>query len=57
VESKKESPETPRDREPEWSGPIWKHPYFLYVILTIALFAFLLIMAWVALNQDWIPQR
>ncbi len=43
--------------EPEWSGPIWKHPYMLYVWLTMALFGFLLVMAWLAWTNDWIPHR
>jgi len=44
-------------REKEHEGPIWKHPYFIYVLLTLALFVFLLIMAWVALSNGWIPTR
>ncbi|MBU6374704.1 MAG: hypothetical protein KGQ59_01800 [Bdellovibrionales bacterium] len=46
-----------KEREPEWSGPMWKHPFFLYVILTLGLFLFLLIMGWIAWSQGWIPQR
>ncbi|MFN7684186.1 MAG: hypothetical protein ACK5QT_02110 [Oligoflexia bacterium] len=44
-------------REPEYQGPIWKHPYFLYVWITLALFSFLLLMAWLAQSQGWIPER
>lgn len=43
--------------EPEWSGPWWKHPYMMYVWLTIVLFAFLGIAAWLAQTQGWIPER
>jgi hypothetical protein len=42
-------------REPEHEGPIWKHPYFLYVILTAILFGFLLIAAFLALKNGWLP--
>ncbi len=48
-------PLTPR--EEEWRGPLWKHPFFLYVALTGALFLFLLVMGWLAWTQDWIPHR
>jgi hypothetical protein len=43
--------------EREWTGPIWKHPYMIYVWLTLVLFAFLLLMAWLAWTNDWIPHR
>ncbi len=44
-------------REEEWTGPAWKHPYALYLIGTIILFAFLGLMAYLALENDWIPKR
>ena len=47
----------PQEREPEWTGPIWKHPYFLYVWITLGLFGFLLIMGYLALSEGWIPSR
>lgn len=47
----------PSEREPEWQGPIWKHPYFIYAWLTLALFGFLVVMGALAVNQGWIPQR
>jgi hypothetical protein len=50
-------PEKKPHSEPEWTKPIWKHPYMLYVALTGVLFAFLLLMAWLATSNDWIPHR
>ncbi len=47
----------PREHEPEWTGPIWKHPYFLYVWITLGLFGFLLLMGYLALSEGWIPSR
>lgn len=35
----------------------WKHPYVLYVLLTLALFLFLVLGAFLAVQQDWIPHR
>lgn len=43
--------------EPEWKGPIWRHPYFLYVLLTVGLFGFLVLVGWVAYQADLIPKR
>lgn len=43
--------------EPEFRGSIWKHPYTLYVILTMVLFAFLVVVGWLALSNDWLPKR
>jgi hypothetical protein len=45
------------EREPEWEGSVWKHPYMIYILLTVVLFAFLLGMGWLALTQGWIPDR
>ena len=44
-------------REEEHEGPIWKHPYMLYIVLTVCLFALLLFIAWIAWSNDWIPHR
>jgi hypothetical protein len=44
-------------REPEHSGPTWKHPYFLYIIITAILALILGIIAWLAQSNDWIPKR
>jgi|GEM_PF-1262448 len=43
------------EREPEWTGSIWKHPYMLYILLTSVLFLFLLLIAWLGWSQGWIP--
>lgn len=47
----------PQEREPEFKGPIWKHPYFIYIWLTAALFLILLIAAVLAIKNNWIPNR
>jgi hypothetical protein len=44
-------------REDEHVGPIWKHPYFLYILLTLVLFLFLVGMPWLAWTNGWIPNR
>lgn len=51
------SPASSPTREKEHEGPIWKHPYVLYVLLTMVLFFFLIAMAWLAWTQNWIPSR
>jgi hypothetical protein len=43
--------------EREHQGPIWKHPYFLYLLLTVVLFVALLLIGWMALDNGWIPSR
>lgn len=43
--------------EPEHKGSIWKHPYLLYVAATAGLFGFLLLAAWLAWSNGWIPTR
>jgi hypothetical protein len=43
--------------EPEHTGSIWKHPYLVYIVLTVVLFAGLLVAAWLAQTNDWIPKR
>lgn len=50
-------PEPPREREREHSGPIWRHPYFAYAWITALLFVFLVTMAWLALDNGWLPTR
>jgi hypothetical protein len=51
--------DTPQQRrhEAEHQGPIWKHPYMIYIMLTAALFGFLVLMAYLALKNNWIPSR
>lgn len=50
-------PQSPLRPEEEYSGPIWKHPYLLYILLTAVLFTGLMSVAWLALENDWIPKR
>jgi hypothetical protein len=47
----------PTSHEEEHKGPIWKHPYFLYVLITLLLFLFLIVVGWLALENGWIPNR
>ncbi len=46
-----------RGSEKEWTGPAWKHPFMVYIIGTIALFAFLILMGYLAIENEWIPKR
>jgi hypothetical protein len=48
---------SPSKPEEEHQGPIWKHPYLLYILLTAFLFLFLIFMGWLALKWEWIPNR
>lgn len=52
-----DSNELDKKVEPEHTGPAWTHPYILYVLLTIAIFGFMLFIAWFARNADLIPHR
>lgn len=53
----KGQPMKEKKREEEFSGPAWKHPYMLYILLVVLLFIFLLGMAYMAVQNDWIPKR
>lgn len=44
-------------REAEWAGPWWKHPYMVYLFGVVLLFAFLGLMAYLAVENEWIPKR
>jgi len=48
---------TPAAHEPEHVGPLWKHPYLVYIYLTALLFSLLLFIAWMAWENGWIPSR
>ena len=50
-------PQQTRGAEKEWTGSVWKHPYMLYIFGTLILFAFLLLMGYLAIENDWIPKR
>ena len=41
--------------EREFDGPIWKHPYFVYIWLSLIPFVLLLVAAWLAIKQGWLP--
>ncbi len=43
--------------EAEHPGPVWTHPYMLYIIGTAALFGILLVAGWWAYHSDIIPHR
>jgi hypothetical protein len=47
----------PQSFQPEHEGSIWKHPYLIYILLTIVLFFILLGIGWLAWTQGWIPSR
>ena len=46
-----------REHEPEFEGPVWKHPYMIYIWLTAALFVFLLGAGWFAWTSGILPDR
>jgi len=46
-----------QEREPEFEGPIWKHPYVIYIGLTLVLALFLGLVGFLAYQNDWIPKR
>jgi hypothetical protein len=59
-EAGKQDPRPPRPSsapEREHDGPLWSPPYFAYILLTLALFLFLVVMAWLGLKYGWIPSR
>ena len=41
--------------EEEHKGSIWKHPYMLYVVLTVVLFVVSVVAARLALKNGWLP--
>jgi hypothetical protein len=43
--------------EPEFTGSGWKNPYVIYIVLTLALFGFLVLMGYLAWTNGWITQR
>lgn len=43
--------------EPEFTGPGWKNPYVIYIVLTMLLFGFLVLMGYIAWTSGWIPNR
>jgi len=43
--------------EPEHTGSIWTHPYFMYIYGTVFLALFLGLMGWLAYENGWIPTR
>jgi hypothetical protein len=53
--SDNQKPEKKEDGEYAASG--WKNPYVLYLALMMLLFGFLVLMAYLAWTNDWIPKR
>jgi hypothetical protein len=45
------------EKRPPEQIPGWKNPYVLYILLTLGLFAFLVVMGYLALQNGWIPNR
>jgi hypothetical protein len=43
--------------EAEHVGSIWKHPYMVYIVLTLILFIFIVVMGYLAISNGWIPSR
>ncbi len=50
-------PENRRAVEEDFKGPWWKHPYMVYIVAVTLLFGFLILMGWLAIENDWIPSR
>jgi hypothetical protein len=50
-------PSRTSQNEPEHSGSVWSHPYMIYILLTALLAVFLGVIAWLALQEGWLPQR
>jgi len=40
----------------EYRGTFWKHPYMIYLILTVILFIVLLLITFLAVNNGLIPK-
>ena len=41
----------------DWTKMGWKHPYMIYVLLVLGLFVFLGVMGYLAVENEWIPNR
>lgn len=52
---------TPNDEkrtpELEHTGPIWTHPYMIYIVGTTLLFLIVVLAGWWAWTHDIIPHR
>lgn len=46
-----------KKHEVEFAGSGWKNPYVVYILLMVALAGFLALMAYLALENGWIPTR
>jgi hypothetical protein len=51
------TPQRTRGVEKDWEGAGWKHPYVLYLGATIVLVVFLFLMGYLAMENEWIPDR
>ncbi len=49
------TPPVPETKKGEGLGA--KHPYLIYLGLTVVLFGFLILMAYLALSNGWLPDR
>jgi hypothetical protein len=52
-----ENPKPVATPEREFKGPLWKHPYFMYIWLSMIPFVLLLVLAWLALKNGWLPNH
>jgi hypothetical protein len=50
-----QKPKPVREPEREFDGPIWKHPYFMYIWLSLIPFALLLVASYLAIKNGWLP--
>ena len=43
--------------EKEFSGPAWKHPAVVYIVLSTGVFLFLLLLGYIGYNSGCVPVR
>lgn len=53
----KEQPKLAHEESKDFTQWGWKHPYVIYIGLILGLFIFLLVMAYLAITNDWLPTR
>lgn len=53
----KGSPQIPEKDPKDFTQWGWKHPYMIYLWGVLGLFIFLVVMAYLAITNDWLPTR